>query len=472
MIVHPILLAAFPVLFLYSRNRVEAGADQVPLPMLLSLAGVSLLWLLFAVLMRSARKSAVATTVCLSFFFAYGHLHDLFQRWGVPWSRHSRLLPVMLLACGYSVYFVSIARRSFERTTRALNGAAVFLVAINLSTAALHWIGQPALRADAPRAGLDASSRSTGESRAGLLPDIYYIVLDEYAHPDTMRRFYGYVDAPLVAHLEERGFFVASASQSPAHSSIRSIASVLNMEPVPADDADGLVWGRIRNNRVTAFLRSRGYSIVYIGSWFDDGIYEGGADTYRNFYSSGAGGSLSGAFPHTFWNTTMLAPFYDRLVRTHFETYYRGGLMATIEYLKELPRAPGPKFVFAHVLCPHEPFVFGRLGEVVSPTNWNNYADKRYYRDQYIFISHEMSRVVDSLLARSAAQPIVVVQSDHGLRAHHPGIQVPNDEWLKILNAYYAPRAEEALFDAVSPMQTFRLIFERYFGAGEVPGER
>jgi len=58
----------------------------------------------------------------------------------------------------------------------------------------------------------------------------------------------------------------------------------------------------------------------------------------------------------------------------------------------------GPKFVFAHLMCPHSPYVFDAEGGSVEGINWKNHKDKQFYLEQYIFISGEIERLVDALL--------------------------------------------------------------------------
>ena len=137
-----------------------------------------------------------------------------------------------------------------------------------------------------------------------------------------------------------------------------------------------------------------------------------------------------------------------------------------MEHMKILPEEEGPKFVFAHLYCPHNPLVFGPNGEYISPQNYKNFVDKKYYRDQYIFITAEIEKLVDELLEKSETPTIIILQSDHGIRPLRPGIVIGPDEWKKILNAMYLPGMNYSEISAsISPVNTFRLIFNHYFDA-------
>jgi len=140
-----------------------------------------------------------------------------------------------------------------------------------------------------------------------------------------------------------------------------------------------------------------------------------------------------------------------------------------LERLKALPELDRPKFVFAHFICPHTPFVFGPDGEYIAPANWFNYEDNQFYLGQYIFISTEIEKVMDVLLKESEVPPIIILQSDHGTRVNEPMIfhyPVGVNDWQKILNAMYLPGiGYDTLSDNISPVNTFRLIFNHYFGA-------
>ena len=114
----------------------------------------------------------------------------------------------------------------------------------------------------------------------------------------------------------------------------------------------------------------------------------------------------------------------------------------------------GPKFVYAHIICPHSPYVFGPNGEHVDPDS--SYQDS--YLGQYIYITKEIDKVIEEILKKSTTDPIIIVQSDHGPKL------VP--EWNKILNAYHLPGdGNKLLNNDVSPINTFRIIFNHYFNA-------
>lgn len=460
--VHPILFAVFPVLFLYAHNITEASADMVLVPILSSVLGALLLWLLLSFVLRSTLKAGLATTILVVLFFSYGRVYDVLVRWDVFVPRHSYLLPTMVFAWAYCVYLIKIARTDFRNTAKALNVVAAALVFMNIFIIAFHEIGQPSGHSQTRNEAIAGTYSGDPDS----MPDIYYIILDEYAHPDTMLEYYDYDNGPFMDELVRQGFFVASASSPPSSWSHRSIASSLNMEYISNREPDESVYQKIANSAVADHLKAMGYEYVYFGSWYGQGVFQVDADVSYNFYESSGTSTAVREFSRTLWNTTMALPFYDYLNGNVYAGHYRSALTDTIQSLKSMPYVQGPKFVFAHVLCPHAPFVFGPNGEYVDPIERFNFEDKRFYLGQYRFITGEIEALVAALLKKSSPAPIIILQSDHGLRAANPGIEVGTTEWKKILNAYHLPgNGSEVLYDSISPVNSFRVILNHYFGA-------
>jgi hypothetical protein len=228
-------------------------------------------------------------------------------------------------------------------------------------------------------------------------------------------------------------------------------------------------YQKLAYNKVADLFKMQDYeyiafgNIVVIDRW---GSYmEDNADLYFNYYKE-VGSPLISEFQGILWSTTMLRPFYYHLVGSQYEIAWRRQTLYTLEHLKELPEEQGPKFVFAHIYCPHRALVFGPNGEHVSPVNWSNFRDKQFYRGQYIFMSAELEKLMDELLEKSEIPPVIILQSDHGIRPHHPDIVVGGDEWHRILNAMYLPGMDYSEISAsISPVNTFRLIFNNYFDA-------
>jgi hypothetical protein len=490
--VYVLLLAAFPVLYLYAHNMVETNFGDALLALALSLAGGVVLWALLTLILRNARKAGIAVAVFLLLFFTYGRLYEAMESSALFVPKDAFLLPIMLVIWGYyCVYFISRAKRDFRTTTTVLNIAAVALIAINLFTIASYEVKTARLRPEAPV----ETPQDTGASPVNnsTLPDIYFIIMDEYAHPDTIRGWCGYDNSGFIKSLEDKGFFIASQSKTRAPMTPQCLAQVLNMEYLTpgwewdASEKDFVqitasegeypgdppfsqaTFRKIGYSKVSDFLKAQGYQYIVFGNSFSATTYEqyikDTADLHFNYFETEASPWVS-EFQKTLWMTTMLRPFYMRLVGGQDERAWRSQTLFTMEQLKELPEVAGPKFVFAHLYCPHQLFVFGPAGQHVDPANYQEYGDKQFYRGQYIFMSTEIEKVLDVLLKESTTPPIIILQSDHGLRPLWPKIEIGPDEWHKILNAMYLPGMDySALSQSISPVNTFRLIFNYYFGA-------
>jgi hypothetical protein len=166
-------------------------------------------------------------------------------------------------------------------------------------------------------------------------------------------------------------------------------------------------------------------------------------------------------------------------------TAARAETLFVFRKLPEIPQLEAPTFTFAHIVSPHPPFIFGKDGEDVSPREkpyfltdgelfrgW--YGDRetyiKGYHDQAAFLTAQVERVIDTILATSTQPPVIILQSDHG-----SGLGLSTDslektdleERMSILNAYYLPeKGSDALYQSISPVNSFRVVFNTYFGAG------
>jgi hypothetical protein len=457
LVIHPVLLAVFPLLFLYAGNIDQTTVQQALSPLWYAVPGTLILWLLFYLWMRNIFKAGLAASLLVLLFFFYGHFYVLLDRWGVA-PGHGILLPLMLLICGYLIYFISRARRDFRTTTRVLNVIAAVVILMNIFNITSYQLGRPDETAEEAASEPQASAARVTSSETS--PDIYLIVLDEYGNPDIMKETYGYDDSELLNNLQSQGFYVAKDSRTHSNETIRVLASVLNMEYTSDTESTEVTYQRIENNAVVNFLRSKGYQYVYFGQWYEEQRYQVPADVYYNFYEAAEKGTVTPEYSAALWNTTALTPFYNYLFGGQYEGYYRDGLLNTLNQLEKVPEISGPKFVFAHILCPHTPFIFGPNGEPVASNNYYNFDDKQYYLGQYIFISRKIDAVIQKILDTSAAEPIIILQSDHGPR------WMDENDWKKILNTYHLPGDDESLlYENISPVNSFRLIFDHYFQA-------
>jgi hypothetical protein len=133
--------------------------------------------------------------------------------------------------------------------------------------------------------------------------------------------------------------------------------------------------------------------------------------------------------------------------------------------LQTLPRTsreiPGPKFIYAHIVSPHPPFVYNARGEPLV----NNPPDElSAYGEQIVYLNTRLLEVIDQILARSERPPIIVMHGDHGATIDYAADGIAEAERLGIFNAYYLPGVGAGkLYPTISPVNSFRLIFDEYF---------
>jgi hypothetical protein len=134
----------------------------------------------------------------------------------------------------------------------------------------------------------------------------------------------------------------------------------------------------------------------------------------------------------------------------------RDRVLFVLDSLSQIPKTDETKFVFAHIGSPHRPFVFGPNGEVL---NWEP-SYLRGYPDQINFLNKRVLEVIESILELSTDPPIIILQADHGALMH-----VGQEGRMAILNAYYFPdKNYSALYKSISPVNSFRVIFNQFFG--------
>jgi hypothetical protein len=141
---------------------------------------------------------------------------------------------------------------------------------------------------------------------------------------------------------------------------------------------------------------------------------------------------------------------------------FRERTLFALDRLDELSYIKGPKFVFLHLVIPHPPYVFGPTGGPIEPSAAGTTKSEQEglrYRDQAIYISSRILEIVPKIIASSTRPPIIVIQGDHG-----PTIPSGPQQRMRNLNVYYLPGANAPVYSTITPVNTFRIIFNAYFG--------
>jgi hypothetical protein len=159
---------------------------------------------------------------------------------------------------------------------------------------------------------------------------------------------------------------------------------------------------------------------------------------------------------------------------------HRDYILFSLDKLREIPEIPGPKFVFAHIMLPHPPFIFNSEGDFLLPNRpyimWDaslfpgtTAEYQKGYTEQMTFLNQQLTGIVSDILARSPQPPVILLQGDHGPGAFYNINELDHSclsERFSILSAYYFPDGDyHLLYPSVTPVNSFRIILNQYLGA-------
>ncbi len=490
-LLHPILFALLPIISLLSHNINEAPIFHALRPALMAVLLALALFFVLNAIVKDWPETGLLTSLFLILFFSYGHVlfglvhesaQSLFAGIGIV-GRHDALSIAWLgLAAigGFAIHRLHRLRASLTQLFLIMALAAVSAPVLTITSHEIQ-ISKP-LRPnllEIPTDQLDIEAEK---------PDIYYIVLDGYARSDILRNLFGYDNSDFIAFLQANGFQVAYQSRSNYTQTGLSMASSLNMsyldtlaQALGADSDDRTpLMQLIRWSEVRRLLEKMGYSIVGFDSGYRVTELEN-ADIYLRAPLDGPTTLERLAF-----ETSGLIFAHDVGVKLGLQPFFpgydahRNRIAFTLDQLRKVPSLPGPKFVLAHVLVPHPPFVFGSNGEEMEQHYPFTLMDgdaflgstEEYiqgYRGQVTFINGMMEGIVLKILSASPEPPIILIQADHGpgSRLNWTSAESTDlEERTAILSAYHLPGApEDIIYQTISPVNSFRVVFNHYFGS-------
>jgi hypothetical protein len=506
---HPLLFAIYPTLALLAANAGHVVVWEALRPALISLALAALLWGLFRLMVKPWSRAALLATLALALFFSYGHIQALISGWGLfngNLQPQQVLLPLwaVLLALGaWALSRIADPRRA----SQYLNWVALVLLAFPLYTIISAQIGLGAEGQSLPTPPSPEVTEQASTPQAEALdeyPDIYYIILDAYARADVLAELYDYDNSDLIDFLEERGFYVADGSHANYNQTFLSIPSSLNMTFIPdllgvkPEDAydHSAHYYAIRNNEVFELLKAFDYQVVGFATGHSLTNLRN-ADHYLAPEEAGESpeikvlvlfGHQVSLYPFELLllETTALQPALDTALQSQPEDpayqLHRQRVQFTFSELAHHAGEDGHYFVFAHIICPHPPFVFQADGQpkvnslpysIADGSHFVGYKGTRQeyiegYRAQVAYVNTLLEEAIDRILAASETPPVIIIQGDHGPGAYFRwnSLEKSNlSERLSILNAYYFPGGDEGwLYPSITPVNSFRVLFNRYFG--------
>jgi hypothetical protein len=489
---HPLLFAFYPALFLWVDN-----IDQIPLfailqPLVLSVGFAIIVYGIFCFIFQSINKSGIVASFFILLTLSYGHVYNYIESHPAinTYIGYFRLLAIFLIF--QAVCFLIIWR--YKGDLRPLNQTllliCLLLMVMTIGQAVIFYM--KGIPANAFTEKKRITNKQTNTNNEFSDRDIYYIILDSYGREDLLKSHYSYDNSSFINELQDLGFVVPECTQSNYDNTVFSMTSALNLNyltelPVNLDetsdniDIQGLS-PYIRHSLVREKFESYGYQTVSFKTVYpfldikDTDFYydlEQSADFYNKLESEN--------FQYLFFHTTVLRilieileapPDYlfaedatlvqvyiakilipqKKLFSTRHFKWYEQHRFA-FERLEEVAEIPGNKFIYAHLFTTHQPFVFTTSGQVRWPVIENNEA----YLDQITYTNIRMIKIIKMILDKSINPPVIVIQGDHSY--------VTGENRNKILNAYFLPEGgSEQITPAFSPINTFRLIFNTYFG--------
>jgi len=468
---HPLLFAGYPVLFLWSQNVAELSPGEVVPPFIVVVVVTTLATAAVGFLLSDRRRAALIVTPVVLGALLYGHIASVT---GVSEEiRQASWLGVVVLG---AIGAVRLGSRRLADIDTALLRLGIVALAVPLVMIVPVEIEDALVRPASARATERTAQTATDAPKR----DVYWIVLDRYGSDRSFQLRFGATNT-FTPWLRERGFAVLDDSHANYVATSLSMATTLNMAHL--EELTGLVgsgsssytpvYARLQAPSVVEQFKVLGYRYLHLGSWWNPTRTDVAADVNYNadpqpeIVSLLVEYSVAPRVAETF-DLEGVAPSESAKHLKH-NRY-------ALDTLDDLRDEPGPKFVLAHILLPHPPYVFDRDGRYIPVEEAATLDETDAWQRQLDYTNLRLRAFVEGLLALPEAdRPIIILQADEGPWTEPYAADKVNYDWqtaspeelemkFGILNAWYVPGADLGLDPAMTAINTFPVLFDRYFG--------
>ncbi len=504
----PVLLAGSLVLGAYQSNIASVYARSLILPSLEAVVIGLLPYLLFRWLLRTRLAVTTASLLAVPLFFNYeprltalGPFVNALMPVKSDATSDLIVIAVLLVACGAVGWATEWTARRLKFPAVKLAQFLIIVVSV-VFVANLFKVSVALIRLQPQKQPVKSAIAAQNVAQVSSKPDIYYIVLEDYAYNDTLKDIYHYDNSPFLDFLSTNGFTVPSHTYSNYPYTSDSIPSTLQMDYLVeassnfknAQSTEFPMRAVFNNPPLVQALKKQGYQYLHLGSWWTDTRKIPSADVnYSEGFMLHALGlqKTMTEFESTLISQSVFGHFLMNGVKLGgwkmaSMTNYGAREVARYQYaaLKQIAESPtqGSRFIFGHILMPHPPFAFNADGSspvYSSDANDDGETLEAKYVAQLRYINTLTQDLVTDIKSHAKQPPVIIIQSDEGPHPREMGdtdseLQVFDltklstqklDQKYGILAAYDLPGATpEEMSLLNSPVNTFRVVLDHYFG--------
>lgn len=316
-------------------------------------------------------------------------------------------------------------------------------------------------------------------------PDIWHIVMDRYAGAETLRRVYGFDNEPFLQALEQRGFSVARGAAANYQRTAPSLTSTLNLDYLtPFASADRIagydelpLYRALHDSRASRFFAAEDYAVIHAGPWWEPTRHDDHETVSLNYAD----------------RPELVRVMLERSLLGHLAVatgieFANGRLTqcrrtaAQFDRLEAVAGSSERKFVFAHFLLPHPPYVLDADGACKDGATAGRLTRVENYVDQVRYANRRLLALLDQI--QTGPRPaVILLQADEGPwpaafagNELDIGMDATAMDWgalggdqlrekMLILYAMKFPDGPPVrLEDRATPVNAYRLILNRYFG--------
>lgn len=477
------------MLFLFSSNFDEFTENILFVPIILFLAFAAVLYGLILIIFRSAERAAIITSFITIFSLSYARLLEPLKglRIGsIKLDQEQGVMIVIVLVISIIIYLTYRFKNNLIFLNKALTFISVFLVGFTLISLISSEIRTGRLfKSPITSSFIQTNTKGTTNEN----PDIYYFIFDRYGADKMFKEQYGYDNSQFTNFLKDKGFYIARDSTTNYPKTFLSLASSLNMEYVNylTEKTNGgkstdqsLITPLTQNNKVLKYLKGKGYSYIHMGSWWTPTASNPNAD--KNYIMPNSLYFGADEFTSGLLNTTIASSVLKELSKSPIDVSvnprdndHRRRIFYEFGQIDEISKIKGPKFVFIHILVPHDPFVVDKNCQPISEKIVSKNTHQINYIAQIQCANKHIEKTLTTILKNSKKSPVIIFQADEGPFPMNSSLSKDQawknvddqalHEKFPILNAYYLPgKKDTQLYQSITPVNSFRVILNEYFG--------